>query len=707
MSKNKKHQLLLPTLVLSLSGSVYAAGTDTTLSAITVQGDDTTAASHDSSNKTVSLGALGEHKLMDTPYSVTTMSKDIIDTLQLKSIKDILGYMPSVQGDSIRPQSRGFQGSVSNNTLLDGLNIVGTTDYPAEQFDRVEVLNSLAGSLYGPASPAGMFNYVSKRPREDEKKTVSLGFSTGYSTEAGADLSGKFDEQGRFRYRLTLMNDEGNGYTSNSTRRRQFVGLATDFKLSSDTVLETNVSHYHYLVKGLPGSFALGSNKLSLPEALDPTNSKLGQNYAGADNTTDTISAHLKHQINDNWHLDLGLLRQIADREATAVTNTLTDNKGNYTTTSSTTNSRYVLDSYLATLNGTEYTGNLRHDLSLGFRGSILDTYNPVNNSTLTLGKANLNNPQAFAEPNYTDFTNRYHLSSATQKALIVGDTLTINPQWGVLLSGSQSYLASTNYSKTGALTSQSNDQGFSGAASLTYKPWQPLMLYATYADSLQQGDAAPTGASNVGTILAPYRSKQKEVGAKWSLDQINLTLAGFRIERPYAYVQNGTYALGGTQVNHGIEFMADGNIGKQLTIFGGVTWLDPKLHNTGDSTTENQQIVGLAKITANLLTIYHVAALPGVDLNANVHYVGKRPTDNANLSWVKAYTTFDLGGSYTTKLGQHATVFRLGMTNVANEHYWTNITPGVSVIGYMGTGNALAQLGAPRTLEGTVSVDF
>ena len=300
------------------------------------------------------------------------------------------------------------------------------------------------------------------------------------------------------------------------------------------------------------------------------------------------------------------------------------------------------------------------HDLSLGFRGSILDTYNPVNNSTLTLGKANLNNPQAFAEPNYTDFTNRYHLSSATQKALIVGDTLTINPQWGVLLSGSQSYLASTNYSKTGALTSQSNDQGFSGAASLTYKPWQPLMLYATYADSLQQGDAAPTGASNVGTILAPYRSKQKEVGAKWSLDQINLTLAGFRIERPYAYVQNGTYALGGTQVNHGIEFMADGNIGKQLTIFGGVTWLDPKLHNTGDSTTENQQIVGLAKITANLLTIYHVAALPGVDLNANVHYVGKRPTDNANLSWVKAYTTFDLGGSYTTKLGQHVDDVRL-----------------------------------------------
>jgi len=706
MSKNKKHKLLLPTLVLGLSGQVYAAGTDATLSAITVQGDDTTTTSHDSSNKTVTLGALGEHKLMDTPYSVTTMSKDIIDTLQLKKVKDVLSYMPSVQGDGTRPQTRGIQGSVVQNSMMDGLNIVATTDYPAEQFERIEVLNGLAGSLYGPANPAGIFNYVSKRPREDEKKTVSLGFSTGFSTEVGADLSGKFDEQGRFKYRLTLMNDEGSGYTSDSTRRRQFIGLATDFKLSPDTVLETNVSHYHYLAKGLPGSFALGAG-LAFPNALDPTSSKYGQSYAGDDNTTDTISAHLKHQINDNWHLDIGMLRQIADRESTAVTNTFTNNKGNYTTSVSTsTASRFTIDSYLATLNGTEYTGSLRHDLSLGFRGFIWNNYNPVNGGALTLGKASLSNPQSFAEPNYPDFTNRYQSAGATQKAFILGDTLTFNQQWGLLLSGSQNYLTSTNYSKTSAVTSQSNNQGLSGAASLTYKPWQPLMLYATYADSLQQGDTAPSGASNAGTILAPYRSKQKEVGAKWSLDQINLTLAGFRIERPYAYTQNGTYAVAGNQVNHGLEFMADGNIGKQLYIFGGVTWLDPKLQSTGNSSTENRQIVGLSKITANLLTIYHLDAVPGVDLNANVHYMGKRPTDNANTYWVKAYTTFDLGTSYTTKLGLHSTVFRLEMTNVGNEHYWTNIVPG-ALTGYTGTGYATAQLGAPRTLEGSVSIDF
>ena len=85
-----------------------------------------------------------------------------------------------------------------------------------------------------------------------------------------------------------------------------------------------------------------------------------------------------------------------------------------------------------------------------------------------------------------------------------------------------------------------------------------------------------------------------------------------------------------------------------------------------------------------------------------------------AGRIFAKTLLDHPVSGQGLTKYGTnilvnllHATVFRLGMTNVANEHYWTNITPGVSVIGYMGTGNALAQLGAPRTLEGTVSVDF
>ena len=56
------------------------------------------------------------------------------------------------------------------NTLIDGMNIAATTDYPVEQFDRIEVLNGLAGAIFGPASPAGTFNYVLKRPTPSPQK---------------------------------------------------------------------------------------------------------------------------------------------------------------------------------------------------------------------------------------------------------------------------------------------------------------------------------------------------------------------------------------------------------------------------------------------------------------------------------------------------------------------------------------------------------
>jgi hypothetical protein len=88
----------------------------------------------------VSLGPLGNRKVLDTPFSVTAMPQDLIENLQIKAVTDALRYLPSVeirnqQGFEVaRPQSRGFQGSVVQATRLDGLNIIGTTAIPAEIF---------------------------------------------------------------------------------------------------------------------------------------------------------------------------------------------------------------------------------------------------------------------------------------------------------------------------------------------------------------------------------------------------------------------------------------------------------------------------------------------------------------------------------------------------------------------------------------------
>ena len=690
---------------LLLGSAVHLAYADELqLAPISVNAQD--AAMQQAREKSAGLGPMGQRRLQDTPYSLSVVPKDLIDSQQLKSFKDIIRYLPSVQGDGARPQSRGLQGSVVQNSRLDGLNVVSTTDYPAEQLGSVTVLNGLAGSLYGPANPAGTFDMISKRPTDFTRNRVTLGLGTGLSWLKAADLSGPWDEQGQISYRLNLVDEQGHSYAPGSTLRRQLVSLATDFQISEDSVIETNLSHYSYLAKGLPGKFAVASG-VTLPHAPDATRSNLGQNYAGDNNTTDTASLHFKHDLDGNWKLDVGGLRQIADRESTAVTNTLLNNAGNYrSAVSSATASRFTINSYLANLNGSVFTGPVRHDLTVGLSGFDWDNYNPVAGRSQTLGTASLSNPANFSEPDYPDFTDRYHSANATQRSFILGDTLTLTPQWSLMLSASQSRLTVDNYSLAGVHTS-SQDSGISSAGSLMYKPIDDLTLYLTYADSLQQGDSAATGSSNAGSILSPYRSRMWELGSKWVVRGVNLSVAAFQIKRPFAYTQaDNVYAIAGEQRNRGVEFMADGNVTQNLRVFGGITWLDPKLLGTGNETTEDTRIVGLARTTASLLTEYRIDQVPGLAVNFNARYMSARPVDDSNDHWVASYRTFDVGASFSTRLLQRDTVYRLQMTNLGNEHYWTNIVPG-GLNGYTGAGQASASVGAPRMLQASVQVDL
>lgn len=653
------------------------------------------------------LGNLGKQEIRNTPWSVQVAPRALMQSQQLKSVSDIYRYMPSVQGDGARPQTRGMQGSVVQNSMIDGLNVVSTTDYASEQFDHIEVLNGLAGSLYGPASPAGLFNFASKRPTDLPEHSLTVGAGTGISRLIAGDFSGPLDDNDRLRYRANFLDDEGDGYVSGSKKRRQLVSLALDANLTDSTVLESNFSYYHYYEKGLPGKFALASG-LAFPAAPDPKTAHLGQYYAGSDNHTLTASLHLKHDFDGNWQGEVGVLRQIADRESTAVTNTFTDPAGRYkTTTSSATASRFTINSYMANLNGEVETGSLHHQLSTGIRGFVWKNMNPRHGGTTTLGSASLANPQAFDKPDYPDFTDRYHSATTTQQALLLSDTLTFSPQWQLLLAGSESFLTSANYAKTGRRSSESRDHGFSGSASVLYKPVDPLTLYVTLADSLQQGDSAPTGANNAGNVLSPYRSKQVEVGSKLAVGDVLLTAALFQIDRPFAYTNsNGDYGVAGNQRNRGLELLADGDLTRHLHVYGGMTWLDPRLRNTASDATKDKQIVGLPRYTASLFVAQDLPFLNDADIHGGVHYVGRRSTNNANDHWVGSYATFDLGSRYTTTLFNTATTFQLDVTNLTNRHYWTNIVPG-GLNGYSGAGYASAQLGEPRRVQLSMQIKF
>lgn len=717
MSKN--HPLHLKSLVIALAAiglgkalPAVAQSNIPTLGEVVVDGGYAGAADGYRAD-TAYLGPLGERALLDTPYAISVVPASLMENQQMKSVRDAFRYLPSVQGENIRPQTRGLQAGVVQNTRIDGLNIAATTDYPVEQFERIEVLNGLAGALYGPANPAGTFNYVLKRPTADTRQQVTVGYATQGSLLAHADLSGSLGDQRQLGYRLNLLDDRGEGYVNGSLLHRRLASLAVDLHLTPSTVLETNFSTYHYLRRGFAGTFALASN-VNFPQAPDPSKVGYGQRYAGDDNVSDTISARLKHSFNADWQFTGGVQRQNGDRASTVPTNTLTSNSGKYTTTAATTTySRDVIVSNSLALTGKLQTFGIGHELVLANNGFDWDRYTPYSTGSITLGTATLDNPTEFAEPKWPDFSYRYRSVNTRQQSMTFGDTLTFTDQWSVMLMASQSWIKVRNYNKQGAVTSRYDDDGLSPAASLLFKPRPEITTYLTYADSLQQGDFAPTGTANAGESLAPYRSKQWEIGYKQQLQafagsRLNLGAALFRIERPFAMTDSSDnrYKELGEQVNRGLELTAAGDATRNLSFFGGLTYLDPKLVDSGSAATSDKQILGLARFVANTFWEYHLSSVPGLFVNLNLNHVSRRPGNNTNSTWVSGYTVADIGARYVHKLLGKTATWRLNVNNVSDERYWANITPS-GQNGYSGAGNGTGTLGAPRTLMASLQFDL
>lgn len=570
------------------------------------------------------------------------------------------------------------------NSRLDGLNIVSTTAFPVEMLERMDVLNSLTGALYGPASPAGQFNFVAKRPTEETLRKVTLGYQSRSAFTGHADLGGHFDENKRFGYRVNLLDQEGEGNVHDSTLRRKLVSVALDWNIQPGTQLQLDASHYEFIQKGYVGSFNYGPN-VKLPSAPNPKDKNLALSTAGNDLTTDTISTRLIHYFNDDWSMNAGVGWQQADRAMRSVSSKILNNQGDISRSmkDSTAAGRFRVLSNTAGLNGHIDTGSICHDLSLSTTGYVWSLYSAKGTgSSYSWGTTNMYHPDAIDEQGDGKIRTggpRYRSSVNTQQSVTLGDTVTFTPQWSAMFYLSQSWLQTKNYDKHGNQTNQVDENGLSPNAALMYKITPNTMAYVSYADSLEQGGTAPTDESvkNAGQTLNPYRSKQYEVGLKSDIGEMNLGAALFRLERPFAYLDtDNVYKEQGNQVNNGLELTAAGNVWQGLNIYSGVTFLDPKLKDTANASTSNKQVVGVPKVQANLLAEYSLPSIPEWVYSANVHYTGKRAANDTNTSYASSYTTWDLGTRYTTKVSNVPTTFRVVVNNVFDKHYWASIFP-------------------------------
>jgi iron complex outermembrane recepter protein len=129
--------------------------------------------------------------------------------------------------------------------------------------------------------------------------------------------------------------------------------------------------------------------------------------------------------------------------------------------------------------------------------------------------------------------------------------------------------------------------------------------------------------------------------------------------------------------------------------VFGGVTYIDARLQNSGVAATNNKLVVGVPLVKSDIAVDYHAAFLQGFALTGAFHAEGERAATNTNNSYASPYATFDLGVRVSRTFDKHIVTARFQVLNVGNVFYYSSIADG-TIVGSPGANTAY--LGTPRT---------
>ena len=285
---------------------------------------------------------------------------------------------------------------------------------------------------------------------------------------------------------------------------------------------------------------------------------------------------------------------------------------------------------------------------------------------------------------------------------IVLGDNITFNEQWSALVGVNYASVENKTYNANNTLTpygtqiASYDKSELTPTLSLIFKPIEKLTTYATYIEALENGTVVGSTYINSGEVFDPLKSKQYEIGAKYSVNEkLLLSSAIFRIEKPNNMDENTPLGKKLTQngelVREGIEILATGKVIDSLTLMGGITYVSPKVEKATTKATEGKEATNVAKYQAKMYAEYRLPVEPKIFLNGGVYYTGTQWVDNMNTQKLDAYKTLDLGARYETKLDGLDTTFRIYATNLTDEKYWENTS----------------YLGDPRSVAFNVTVKF
>ncbi len=663
-------------------------------------------------------GILGTKDHLETPFSITSYTNEFIQDRQAQSVGDVLRADPGVRvarGFGNFQEAYFIRGFIlgSDDIAYNGLYSLLPRQYIAtELFERVEVLRGASSFLTG-ANPSGRgiggaINLLPKRAPNYDLNRITLGASHNDDRNVAADVARRFGENDEFGVRVNAAHHNGgtsiddeqaelNLFSVGLDYRGDRLRLSGDFGYQNHQLDETRtnvaLSSFPFPEISTIPSEPDSSSNWAQPWSYSNEEDHFGTfraEYDFADSVTGWAAYGMRHGEEENSLGNLSLVNgETGEGRVSRFDNKRIDR----------------VQTGEVGLKGNFQTGSVGHEWVTAYSYFVSETKNAFGFvGGLT---SNLYNPTYYPQPALAEvyeprLGNRVRLNS-----FAIGDTLSFMKDTFLLTLGARyQTLKSEDYdyqNQTGRIA-QYDESEVTPAIGAVFRVTDRMSVFANYIESLSKGESAPDSSggspvANAGESLSPYVAEQKEVGLKYETDQLGLGLAYFTTTKPRALVENNVFTESGEDEHQGVELTFYGKATDNIKLLGGVTWLDAEQKDTGNSSIDGNEVIGVAEWQATVGAEWEVPKLDGLALDSRVTYTGSRYANDANTLKVDDWTTVDIGARYLVAVGNQDLTLRARVHNLFGRDYWS------SVGGFPGNGYLV--LGAPRTVSLTATIDF
>ena len=679
--------------------------------------------------------------IVETPQAITVLTEDIIELTGARDLEDVSGLVPgfiakgTYGGFDNRFNARGFDISVAEGILINGVQVASNVDRDFVGIERIEYLRGPTSIVLGTVNYGGAVNIITKRPTSEFQGAISAEVGSYDLYRVEGEFGGPLNEAGTIRGYVAGAYEDRGGFRDGEELEKLPIRAALDIDLTPNTLFSLDLSAENG--EGNPtGTFS--------------------RNYGPGDFLPDFIPT--------DWNpcgLVSGCLLDYSNREATANLTHNFDNgtyvRGTYGYASTDRQHRFIsflgvggptgfgftdapgpygfwytyddTDTYETYFAEFAFGGEFEalgqtHDFLLLAESrdrKITEDYQLQDPSTFFVQYANVVSPTQFfdngdvpifEQPTFPwDQTIRKEDSIALTAQLVLRPIERLQLLLGLRYEEEDSFLVGINNGgDTGPFgSSRTIDPPLEYSlddtifrAGLVFEPIDNVFAYASYSEGF-----IPVNVNDLGGLQATAETgTQYEGGVKGEFlgGKLGAGIAVFLIERDDVAGTTGDGVLAEpssrSQEHSGFEAEIIGEVFEGLDLIATYSYLDTEITmDNGDPDNVGNEIPNAPNHLGSFFAQYQIPrtfdSIEGISIGGGVRYVGETWDSESNVFRIPDYTLLE--ANVNVQVSEDLTVQVIGR-NLTDEEYFQS---------FLGTGFAGWAYGQPATVLARVTKTF